>query len=100
MRGRWYTALGLNVVLGVPAVIPIWMLYYIAATWKDPEPTENDGLAVVVVGFGSVAAACGFLWWAANRSLARRTRLSQPQYWLLSGLGTLLPTAVLICLAA
>ncbi|MGW2227892.1 hypothetical protein [Streptomyces formicae] len=74
--------------------------WYIAATWKDPEPTENDGLAVVVVGFGSVAAACGFLWWAANRPLARRTRLSRPHYWLLSGLGTLLPTAELISLGA
>ncbi|MCF3123922.1 hypothetical protein IPZ68_30065 [Streptomyces arenae] len=73
MVGRRYAVLGVNVLLGVPAVIPIWMLWYIAATAKNPPPTENDGLAVVVLGFGFVVAACGFLWWAADRPLVRRT---------------------------
>jgi hypothetical protein len=99
MVRRWYVALGVNVLLGIPAIIPIWMLWYIAATWKNPAPTENDGLAVVVMGFGTIIAVSGFLWWAANRPLAHRTHLSRLQYWLLSALGTCLPTAALICVA-
>ncbi|WP_079144167.1 hypothetical protein [Streptomyces luteocolor] len=75
------------------------MLWYIAATSKNPAPTENDGLAVVVLGFGLTVAACGFLWWAANRPLARRTELRAAQYWTLSLVGTVLPTAALICIA-
>ncbi|MFE0172241.1 hypothetical protein ACFWZ2_07970 [Streptomyces sp. NPDC059002] len=97
MVRRWYAALGFNVLLGIPAVIPLWMLWYIAATWAHPAPEENDGLGVVVALFGPLVAACGFLWWAANRPLARRTHLSQSQYWLLSLLGMCLPTVALFC---
>ncbi|WSA81745.1 hypothetical protein OG930_43420 [Streptomyces sp. NBC_01799] len=92
MIGQWYTALGINLLLGVPAIIPIWMTYYIAATWVNPAPEENDGLGVVLVGFGLPVAICGFLWWLVNRPLAHRTRLHPAQYWPLSLLGTFAPT--------
>ncbi|MGY0021445.1 hypothetical protein ACVHNB_21105 [Streptomyces sp. YJ-C3] len=99
MVRRWYTALGVNLLLGIPAVIPLWMLWYLAATLAHPAPTENDGMAVVLVVLVPVIACCGFLWWAANRPFARRTHLSRPQYWLLSGVGALLPAVTLFCMA-
>ncbi|MEV2256039.1 hypothetical protein AB0I94_36715 [Streptomyces sp. NPDC050147] len=97
MIGRWYTAFGVNLLLGVPAVIPLWMLYYIGATWAHPAPEENDGLGIVLVGFGIPIACCGFLWWAVNRPFARRTHLPPPQYWALSLLGTFAPAIMLVC---
>ncbi|MFF3586781.1 hypothetical protein ACFYYI_06385 [Streptomyces sp. NPDC002387] len=106
LAGRWYTALGLNVLLGIPGVIPIWMLWYIAANWPlaglgvtEREPTENDGLGVGLVVFGPVVATGALLWWLANRPLARRTRLAPHHYWLLSILGTLVPTATLMVIS-
>ncbi|MFE7116329.1 hypothetical protein ACFU99_13015 [Streptomyces sp. NPDC057654] len=96
MIGRWYAALGVNLLLGVPAIVPIYLLYYIAATWVHPAPEENDGFGVVLIGFGLPVALCGFLWWAANRPIARRTRLRPARYWTLSLLGTAVPTLTLI----
>ncbi|MEV5978287.1 hypothetical protein [Streptomyces sp. NPDC052114] len=97
MVSRWYAVLGVNVLLGIPAVVPIWMLYFIVATWAHPAPEENDGLAVVVIALGSIVAACGFLWWAANSRLARRTALRAAHFWPLGLFGTLVPTGVLVC---
>ncbi|MET9478712.1 hypothetical protein [Streptomyces sp. NPDC006638] len=96
MLGRWYAALGVNLLLGVPAVVPIYLLYYTVATWVDPAPEENDGFGVVLLAFGLPAVACGFLWWLANRPLAHRTRLRPASYWGVSLLGTFAPTATLI----
>lgn len=98
MLGRWYTAFGINVLLGGPAIIPIWTLYYIGATWAHPAPEANDGLGVVFVGFGLIVAVCGFLWWMVNRPFARRTQLSSPQYWALSLLGAFAPSLALLFL--
>ncbi|WP_328582981.1 hypothetical protein [Streptomyces sp. NBC_00370] len=96
MIRQWYTALGINLLLGIPAVVPLWMLYYIGSTWVDPAPEENDGFGVVLFGLGIPVAICGFLWWLANLPLARRTRLQPAQYWALSLLGTSVPTVALI----
>ncbi|MGW6024717.1 hypothetical protein [Streptomyces sp. NPDC055099] len=98
MIGRWYTAFGINLLLGGPALVPLFMLYYIGATWVRPAPEENDGLGIVLIGFGLPVAACGFLWWAVNRPFARRTRLSPAQYWALSLLGTLASAITLLCI--
>lgn len=98
MSGRWYTALGINLLLGIPAIIPIWMLYYLGATWAHPAPEENDGLGIVLVGLGLPVVACSLLWWAVNRPWARRTELRPAQYWAVSVLGTLIPTVLAICL--
>ncbi|MEU7583458.1 hypothetical protein AB0B50_38440 [Streptomyces sp. NPDC041068] len=85
----------MNVLLGIPAVVPVWMLYYLAVTWVHSAPEENDGFGVVLILLGPLVAACGFLWWAANVPCARRTQLHSAQYWALSLLGMLLPSAAL-----
>ncbi|MEU1619676.1 hypothetical protein ABZ479_20545 [Streptomyces sp. NPDC005722] len=102
MAGRWYTALGVNLLLGIPGVVPLWMLWYLAANWPladlgltRRDPTENDGILPGLVLFGPVVLLFAVLWWAANRPLAARTALTARRYWLLSVLATLLPTAAL-----
>ncbi|NUP22483.1 MAG: hypothetical protein HOZ81_41755 [Streptomyces sp.] len=100
MAGRWYTALGVNLLLGVPAVVPIWLLWFLTANWAGPrEPTENDGMALWLVVIVPIVALYLLLWSAANRPLARRTSLDARGYWSLSILATLLPTAALILIS-
>jgi hypothetical protein len=103
MARRWYTALGVNLLLGIPAVVPIWMLWYLAENWPlaglgltAGEPTENDGIMPALVLFGPVVLLFTVLWWAANRPLAARTALTARGYWLLSILSTCVPSAALI----
>ncbi|MFI5660413.1 hypothetical protein [Streptomyces sp. NPDC051684] len=97
MIRQWYTALGINVLLGIPAIVPISMLYFTAVLWVHPAGAEFGGdPSAALVLFGPMAAACAVLWWLANRPLARRTRLGHLWYWLLALAGALLPTATVI----
>ncbi|MET9499022.1 hypothetical protein [Streptomyces sp. NPDC006552] len=91
--------LALNLLLGVPGVVPIWLLWYLVSNWIDPAPTENDGMALWLVIIAPVLAFYALLWWFPNRALARRTPLTTRHYWLLSATGTLLPTAALLVYA-
>ncbi|QWB25149.1 MULTISPECIES: hypothetical protein [Streptomyces] len=100
---HWSAPLLVNLLLGIPAVVPIWLLWYLAANWPLAdlgltvrEPTENDGMAVWLVIVVPVVALFGVIWWLANMPLRRRTALAPRTYWLLSLAAPLLPTAVLI----
>lgn len=51
MRKWLPTAVGVNLVLGIPGVVPVWLLSYFAVNWPlaavgwtQREPTENDGM--------------------------------------------------------
>ncbi|WP_033312020.1 hypothetical protein RFN58_17735 [Streptomyces iakyrus] len=106
MARRWQLALGVNVLLGIPAVVPIWLLWYLASNWPlaalgltEREPTENDGVLPWFLVAGPVVLVFGLLWWLANRPLRRGTTLSPARYWVLSVLATLLPTLVLIVIS-
>ncbi|MFI7384699.1 hypothetical protein [Streptomyces sp. NPDC049813] len=105
MTGQWprrwtpwapLAPLTLNLLLGIPGVVPIWLLWYFAANLVDPAPTENDGMALWLVIIVPVVCLYALLWWFPNRALARRAPLTASHYWLLSATGTLLPTAALI----
>nr|WP_171109789.1 MULTISPECIES: hypothetical protein [Streptomyces] len=98
MIRRWPTALGVNLLLGIPGVVPIWLLWFLAASRHNPEPTENDGMALWLVIIVPVVGLYTLLWWTANTALARRTSLAAQHYWLLSVAGTFLPTLTLILL--
>ncbi|MEU8650223.1 hypothetical protein [Streptomyces sp. NPDC048737] len=98
MTGRWPTALGANLLLGIPGVVPIWLLWFLAASRYAPEPTENDGMALWLVIIAPVVGLYMLLWWTVNSTLARRTSLAAQNYWLLSGVGTFLPTITLVLL--
>ncbi|WP_380281672.1 hypothetical protein [Kitasatospora purpeofusca] len=91
-----------NLLLGVPAVVPVWLLWYFAANWPLAalgwtvgEPTENDGPLPWLVLGGPVVAAFAGLWWLANRGLRRRSGGGRG-YWPLSVALTLVPTGALI----
>ncbi|MFB7933024.1 hypothetical protein ACFC4C_28375 [Streptomyces sp. NPDC056039] len=100
---HWSAPLLVNLLLGIPAVVPIWLLWYLTANWPLAElgltvrePTENDGMALWLVIVVPVVALFGLIWWLANSPLRRRTALAPRTYWLLSLSAPLLPTAVLI----
>ncbi|WP_184917470.1 hypothetical protein [Streptomyces luteogriseus] len=99
---RWSAPLVVNVLLGIPGVVPFWLLWYLAvngplaeAGWTVREPTENDGMALWLVIVVPVVTLYGLIWWLANRPLRHRTALAPHTYWLLSLTAPLLPTAAL-----
>ncbi|MFC9287300.1 hypothetical protein [Streptomyces sp. NPDC057052] len=79
-------------------MVPIWPLWFPAASRYDRKPTENDGTALWLVIVAPVVGLHVLLWWAAGSALARRTSLSARNYWPLSGIGTLSPTLALVLL--
>ncbi|MFD3467861.1 hypothetical protein ACFWWM_16075 [Streptomyces sp. NPDC058682] len=86
--------------MGVPGVVPVWLLWYIAVNgpladlgWTVREPTENDGMVPILV---PIVAASGVLWWLANRFLRRWNTAAARVYWPVCALVTLVPTATLI----
>ncbi|MER7846259.1 hypothetical protein ABTZ03_20165 [Kitasatospora sp. NPDC096077] len=104
-RGYSPTAVVLNLLLGLPGVVPVWLLYQFAVNWPlaalgwtDREPTDNDGILPWLLLPGPVVLGSGALWWLANRAVRRRTAPggSRAGYWLTSVLLTLVPTLVLI----
>ncbi|MFE4214716.1 hypothetical protein [Streptomyces sp. NPDC056844] len=97
MAGRWPAVLAANLLLGIPAVVPFWLLWFLAASWvSGPPAEENDGMALWLVIVVPVVGLYALLWSAVNRPLARRSSLAPRTYWLLGVLGTLLPTTALI----
>ncbi|MEU0228155.1 hypothetical protein ABZ177_27900 [Streptomyces sp. NPDC006284] len=97
MTRRWQAALGANVLLGVPGVIPIWILWFLAASWTSgPEATDNDPMVLWLPIAAVVVVPYVLLWLSVNRALARRSSLTSRTYWWLSALATFVPTTALI----
>ncbi|MFE0807626.1 hypothetical protein ACFW4M_14950 [Streptomyces sp. NPDC058794] len=102
-RLRLCLPLAVNVLLGVPAVVPAFLLWYFASNWPlaalgwtDREPTENDGVLPWVVLATPVLTLFGLVWWLANRPLRRWTPLTPGGYRLLSAAATAAPTLALV----
>ncbi|MDQ0795936.1 hypothetical protein [Streptomyces sp. B1I3] len=101
---KWrLTAVGVNLLLGVPAVVPVWLVWYFLANgpfadvgWTRREPTENDGMALWLVIVVPVVLAFGLTWWLANGPVRRRAALDPLVYWPAGVLLTLLPTGALV----
>lgn len=103
MRKWLPTAVGVNLLLGIPGVVPVWLLSYFAVNWPlaaigwtQREPTENDGMLPWLLLGGPVVALFALLWWLANRPLRRRTALDPRLYWPVSVLMTLVPSITLM----
>ncbi|MFD5466066.1 hypothetical protein ACFWIQ_25005 [Kitasatospora sp. NPDC127059] len=106
-RTRSYspTAAAVNLLLGVPGVVPVWLLYHFATNWPlaalgwtSREPTENDGIVPWLMLPGPLVLGATILWCLANRAVRRRTAPHgrHAVYWPASVLLTLVPTFVLI----
>lgn len=98
MGKRTSIAVVVNLLLGVPGVVPVWLLWYFAVNWplaalgwSRPEPTENDGMLPGLV-VGVLLLALFVLWWLLNSSVRRRIALDPRVYWPVSALATLVPT--------
>ncbi|GAP48773.1 hypothetical protein [Streptomyces azureus] len=104
---RLILPLAVNVVLGIPAVVPAFLLWYFASNrpladlgWTEREPTENDGMLPWFMVATPILTLFGLVWWLANRPLRRRTALSPRAYWLLSAAATALPTLTLVVISS
>ena len=101
---KWLlTAVGVNLLLGVPGVVPVWLLWYFAVNWPlaavgwtQREPTENDGMLPWLMLGGLVLTLFAAVWWLVNSPMRRRVALAPRLYWLVSALVTLVPTFTLI----
>ncbi|MBQ0986924.1 hypothetical protein KBZ10_20895 [Streptomyces sp. F63] len=100
-------SLTVNLLLGIPAVVPAFLLWYFASNWPlaelgwtDREPTENDGVLPWVMLAVPVISLFGLIWGLANALLRRWTPLAPGAYWLLSAAATALPTLTLIVISA
>lgn len=103
MARHWSAPLLINVLLGIPGVVPIWLLWYLAVNGPLAElgltvrePTENDGMLLWLLIVVPVVGVFGLLWWLANGPLRRRTALAPSAYWPLSVAALFIPTAALI----
>lgn len=105
---KWpLTSVGVNLLLGIPGVVPVWLIWYVAANWPlaalgwtRREPTENDGMLPWLLVGSTLAVGFALLWWLANRPVRRRIPprfpLRSSLYWPLSALVTLVPTFALM----
>ena len=102
---KWLICSGLNLLLGIPAIIPVWLTWYFAVNvplaalgWTLGNPTENDGPLPWLVVVLPVITLSVLLWWLINRAVARGTGLRGRIYWLVSTVTVLIPS--LTCMAA
>ncbi|MFI7359220.1 hypothetical protein ACIBTP_35480 [Streptomyces avidinii] len=104
MGKQWWTAVGVNLLLGIPGVVPVWLLWYLAVNWPlaalgwtEREATENDGVLPWLVIAAPVVLVFALLWWLTNRALRRRrTAPAFRLYWPVCALATLLPSFALM----
>lgn len=96
-------AVALNLLLAIPAVVPLFLLWYYASNgpladlgWTQREPTENDGMLLWLVIVVPVVVGFTLLWWLANYPVWRRIPLDSRLYWMASALMTVLPTFALL----
>ncbi|MFF8959751.1 hypothetical protein [Streptomyces sp. NPDC014894] len=103
MRKWSLAAVGVNLLLGIPGAVPVWLLWYFAVNWPlavfgwiPREPTENDGMLPWLMIGAPVVMLFAQVWWLANRSLRRRATVDARVYWPLSAVVTLVPTFALM----
>src|ERR1035437_5257328 len=103
MRTRLLAVVGVNLLLGIPAVVPVFLLWSFAVNWPlaavgwtQREPTENDGMLPWLMIGGPVLMLFAAVWWLVNGPMRRRVALAPRLYWLVSALMTLLPSFTLI----
>ncbi|GAB3657238.1 hypothetical protein GCM10027589_17190 [Actinocorallia lasiicapitis] len=102
---KWTVCLAVNLLLGIPGIVPIWLAWHFAANWPPAalgwaqrEPTENDGMAPTAILTFLAVGLSAVIWWLVNDVVARVTRLRGAAFWAVSLLAVLIPT--LVCITA
>ena len=95
--------IGVNVLLGIPAIVPLFLAWYILANWPlaelgwtQGEPTENDGVLVWLILATPVFCLFGSIWGLTNVWMRRRTAARASRYWLACVAALLVPFACLV----
>ncbi|WP_242624980.1 hypothetical protein [Krasilnikovia cinnamomea] len=95
----------MNVLLGIPAIVPLFLAWYILANWPladlgwtQPEPTENDGMAGWLILATPVFCMFGSIWGFINVWMRRRTAVRASRYWLACVAALLVPFTCLALL--
>ncbi|MFI5678255.1 hypothetical protein [Streptomyces cellulosae] len=98
----WALPVTANLVLGVVAVVPLWLLTQFARNYPlaalgltDREPTDDDGMlpwAMLLVPMWVLFLA---LWVSANWLIREKAVVSRGWYWGWAVLVALVPTGVL-----
>lgn len=104
VRRRWLWVLSVlvNLVLGVVAVVPLWLVWYFAVSFPLADlgwtsgGSEDDGLQPWLMVVVPIWAAFALLWWLSNTGIRQWTGLPRLQYWITGIALTLLPTVVLM----
>ncbi|MEV8595353.1 hypothetical protein [Streptomyces sp. NPDC052012] len=101
---RWGTPLAANLILGVVAIVPLWltMMFLLSHLWglTPRDPTDNDGSLpwlIVLTLLWSVFLA---LWLPVNVYARPRTGVSSLRYWTVSAGLALTPMVFLTVLFA
>ncbi|WP_189044750.1 hypothetical protein [Micromonospora sonchi] len=100
---RLFVAVGVNLLLGVLAVVPLFLIWYAlsngplaALGWTRPEPTENDGMLIwwllAAVTFGGFAS----IWGMVNVWARRRVAVPGSRYWPACVAASLVPFCLIL----
>ncbi|MFJ8695700.1 hypothetical protein [Streptomyces roseolilacinus] len=107
MRKWLAVGAGVNLLLGVPGVVPVWLVWYWASNWPlaglgwtQGEPTENDGMLPWFMVATPVLVLFGLAWWLVNRPVRRRAEVSGRLYWSVGAAATFVPTGALFAVSA
>ncbi|MEU9607552.1 hypothetical protein [Streptomyces sp. NPDC048057] len=101
----WVVPVLFNLVLGLLAVVPLWLSIYLAVNYPlaelgltEREPTENDGvlpgLTLLVPLMGGLLG----LWYLIGKLMRRGPLRAARAYWWVGGAMALLPTTTLFVL--
>jgi hypothetical protein len=96
-------AVVVNVLLGIPAVVPLFLAWYMLSNWPladlgwtQGEPTENDGISGWFIIATPVFCLFGSVWGLINGWMRRRTPVRASRYWLACVAAVLVPGAGLV----
>lgn len=85
-----------NLLLGVPAVVPLFLIWYVAVNgpladlgWTQRDPNEDDGMLLWLVIVVPILTLFASVWALVNDSMRRRTPVPAAWYW---------PACILACL--
>ncbi|CAL9469581.1 hypothetical protein SUDANB15_02789 [Streptomyces sp. enrichment culture] len=102
---RWGPSVAVNLVLGVVAVVPLWLSMMFAANYPlaelgltSREPTDNDGMLPWAMLLAPLWAAFLALWIPVNALARPESGVSTRRYWAVGSGLVLTPMAVLMTL--
>ena len=100
---RLLVPVGVNLLLGILAVVPFFLLWYALSNgpladlgWTRGEPTENDGMLIwwliAAVALGTFVSIWGFV----NVWLRRKVAVPASHYWPACVVATLVPFCIIL----